>query len=252
MDSRDCIALIGVAFAPLLLTLQVGGAFGVACVAQSNGPRSIIFWASVASVLWSVVVYFGIRQQQSQCESQVGPNEGPGLLTRIKTYARRLDQEAQQYRDQTRRAAFCQVPWLMAACVLGLEMSTAATAGRLLEFLQALTITTLAAMSSGAVLGLAVCNELPGPPEATYLEIAAATIARCPAISMCVSSIFALVLPAVEQASPSARELQEMGTGRFDMAEQYVVDVEELRCKLHRRANKVLNPASQLEKLDSS
>ncbi|CAE7561703.1 unnamed protein product [Symbiodinium natans] len=250
VDATDCIAAVGIAFAPLLLTLQAGGAFLLACLSESRGPESAFFWAGVASVLWSALVYLVLQHRRGETsEDDQGP-QGPSLLSRLHGYAAKLSREAQLYRDPVQRASFCRVPWLAAAATLGLEMSIAAANGCLLSFLKAMVCAAAAAFTSGVVLGLAVDGRLPGPPApVTYPETAAATIARCPAISSCVSSVIALALPAVQQASPSAAELRDAGAGKLQLAEKYVFEAAELRDKLHRRSGKVLNPTAQLEKL---
>ena len=249
LDSRDYVAVVGMALAPLVLVLEVGGIFGLACLCESQGPGRALCWAALASVFWSALVYLVLAGYRHRTSKDMKEGQGPGLFPRLKTYAASLNLEADRYRDPDKRAAFCQIPWLAAASVLGLEMSVAAASGRLLPFLQAIICTFAAATTSGAVLGLAVYNELPGPPAPkTHLETAAASVARCPAISMCVSCIFALALPVLEQVSPSARDMQEMGTGKLLTAEQHLAETAELRCKLCRRTNKVLSPAAQLER----
>mmetsp|Transcript_41102 Transcript_41102/g.91911 ORF Transcript_41102/g.91911 Transcript_41102/m.91911 type:complete len:126 (-) Transcript_41102:9-386(-) len=62
-------------------------------------------------------------------------------------------------------------------------------------FLQAVSVTVFFAVTSGMVLGMAVHETVPGPPEPTRLEMAAAMIARCPFVSTFVSSLCGFFAP---------------------------------------------------------
>jgi len=187
-DVRDLIAAAGIAFAPLILIVQIGGGFLLSCLSAAHGPASAFRWLGCASLVWCAIVFVALRHRQQL--AQESPNDqSPSLFARVKVYAERLKREARLYHEPTRRAAFCQKPWLAAVSVLGLETSIAAAAGCLAAFLQAVSVTVFFAVTSGMVLGMAVHETVPGPPEPTRLEMAAAMIARCPFVSTFVSSL---------------------------------------------------------------
>ncbi|CAK9033517.1 unnamed protein product, partial [Durusdinium trenchii] len=106
------------------------------------------------------------------------------------------------YDDPPRRAAFCQMPWLAAVALLGLETSVAASSGYMWEFLQAFLCMALTSVASGLALhrsatGRSLFDRL-DPPGATDAELLAATLARCPWVWQALAALAVLAEPLVE------------------------------------------------------
>ncbi|CAK9005292.1 unnamed protein product [Durusdinium trenchii] len=245
---RNFVAVLGLAFSPLIMVLLFGLSFLLALTAANYGAPMFFVWLSGFCGLYTFAVSRAPRERRSAKE-----DVGEGFYARVRRYAAKLKEEASIYDDPPRRAAFCQMPWLAAVALLGLETSVAASSGYMWEFLQAFLCMALTSVASGLALhrsatGRSLFDRL-DPPGATDAELLAATLARCPWVWQALAALAVLAEPLVEESSPSAVELQAMGEEQLQKASGYLCKVESLRTKLQRKSSKVLDTAVSIEKV---